>query len=52
MKLRMAKASLRARVGLLICAWCSLVLREGDKDLPVSHGCCVKCSDRILSELS
>lgn len=28
----------------LVCAWCDLVLKEGEADSPVSHGICPLCA--------
>jgi len=31
----------------VICAWCHVVLHEGDAPEPVSHGICAACEDRV-----
>ena len=33
----------------LICAWCGALIREGK--LPISHGLCRGCADRMAKEL-
>lgn len=34
---------------MLICAWCSLVMRDGT--LPASYGICPTCEQRLHAEL-
>lgn len=32
-----------------ICAWCSALIRDGK--LPISHGLCRTCGDKMLAEM-
>jgi hypothetical protein len=32
---------------ITICAWCGLVMREGDAGAEVSHGICVLCAEKF-----
>jgi DNA-directed RNA polymerase subunit RPC12/RpoP len=34
----------------VICAWCKVVIHEGDKDHPVSHGICPECKTREMAK--
>lgn len=34
---------------LTLCAWCGVVIRPGK--MPVSHGVCRECADRLEKEL-
>ena len=34
----------------LVCSWCDRVMREGDPKLPVSHGLCPSCAERLEQE--
>jgi len=31
----------------VICAWCRILLVEGDLDAPASHGICPRCREKI-----
>lgn len=33
----------------MICGWCGTLLRDGR--MPLSHGICKPCSDRVFAEL-
>jgi hypothetical protein len=35
----------------VICAWCGLLIRDGDPKLPISHGLCVNCKDKLEQDL-
>ena len=32
-----------ARKSRVICAWCKVVIEDGDPEMPVSHGMCLDC---------
>ncbi len=34
----------------LVCAWCKVVMREGDAESPISHGMCDTCFGRFFPE--
>lgn len=33
----------------LECAWCGTTIRDGK--LPISHGCCKACSEKLLAQM-
>jgi len=33
---------------LVLCAWCCKVIRDGNPDVPVSHGICDPCASQFL----
>ena len=35
-----------------VCAWCHVVLIEGDEPTPVSHGICDECAEKLEAEAS
>jgi len=37
----------RTRAFPVVCGWCSVVLRAGNPDLPVSHGLCASCESKL-----
>jgi hypothetical protein len=41
-----------ARICPIICAWCGKLLRRGNPDKPVSHGCCVRCAERLVAHVA
>jgi uncharacterized protein YlaI len=34
----------------VVCSWCDRVMREGDPKLPISHGLCQACKERLEQE--
>jgi hypothetical protein len=32
------------------CAWCGIVMREGDRTQPTSHGLCASCATKFEQE--
>lgn len=47
----MAKAQEVVWKGQTICSWCNTVLKDGDKDVPPSHGICEKCKAEMLASV-
>jgi len=39
-------------MGRTVCAWCLALIKDGDPKLPVSHGCCVDCKERLEQEVA
>ncbi|WP_435549740.1 hypothetical protein [Desulfobacterium sp. N47] len=36
----------------IVCAWCKkpMGIKPGDSDLPISHGICPECANKLRSE--
>jgi hypothetical protein len=37
--------------GAVICAWCQKVMKEGDENVPPSHGICPSCAQEVKAQL-
>lgn len=34
----------------IVCAWCTRTIKDGDPALPVSHGICPECDEKLVTE--